>query len=283
VYLYREVSTLWTVVAKFYAAKTRSKALKYAGRELRCIEQARAAGLGGERMRTPLPLGTWRGVLFLEYVDGLTLSDSIAVRQSQPGALAAGLAAVAELLARLHTGGSKPDAVPAFDAAVARAVEYVTELEGHGVLKEEPLIASALRALIEGWADQTAMTTFTPTLTHGDATTTNFLFPPDGGVVAIDWERLWVADPAADLGRLAAEVWHGVKDTGGPSTEAARLVNHMLDAYQRAQGGGADAAAAVKRARFYQASSTLRIARNGWVPRLARTALVAQAMALLVT
>jgi hypothetical protein len=33
--------------------------------------------------------------------------------------------------------------------------------------------------------------------------------------------------------------------------------------------------------RFYQASSTFRIARNGWLPRLERTDLVAQALALL--
>jgi hypothetical protein len=57
----------------------------------------------------------------------------------------------------------------------------------------------------------------------------------------------------------------------------------MLDAYQQVRDDGTDTEAIVRRARFYQASSTLRIARNGWVPRLARTALVAQAMALLVT
>ena len=37
----------------------------------------------------------------------------------------------------------------------------------------------------------------------------------------------------------------------------------------------------MKRARFFQASSTLRIARNGWVSRLDRMGLVAQALALL--
>ena len=44
---------------------------------------------------------------------------------------------------------------------------------------------------------------FTPAFTHGDATTSNFVFPWDGGVVAIDWERFAVADPAADVGRFA--------------------------------------------------------------------------------
>jgi len=44
---------------------------------------------------------------------------------------------------------------------------------------------------------------------------------------------------------------------------------------------GWDGDSVINRARFYRASSTLRIARNGWVSRLDRTALVAQAMALL--
>ena len=37
----------------------------------------------------------------------------------------------------------------------------------------------------------------------------------------------------------------------------------------------------VYRARFYQATSTLRIARNGWLSRLDRLALILQAFALL--
>jgi hypothetical protein len=37
----------------------------------------------------------------------------------------------------------------------------------------------------------------------------------------------------------------------------------------------------IERARFYQASSTLRIARNGWLSRLERSALVVEGMALL--
>jgi hypothetical protein len=42
-----------------------------------------------------------------------------------------------------------------------------------------------------------------------------------------------------------------------------------------------DAAALRRRAVFFEADSTLRIARNGWLSRLTRTALVARALALL--
>lgn len=43
--------------------------------------------------------------------------------------------------------------------------------------------------------------------------------------------------------------------------------------------GGVDTL--IERARFYRASGTLRIARNGWLSRLERSALVVEAMALL--
>ena len=48
----------------------------------------------------------------------------------------------------------------------------------------------------------------------------------------------------------------------------------------RAQPGRAEAALR-ERAVFFRATSTLRIARNGWLSRLERTALVAEALALL--
>ncbi|MCZ7544814.1 MAG: phosphotransferase [Anaerolineae bacterium] len=134
---------------------------------------------------------------------------------------------------------------------------------------------------MDRWAARPEMRAFTPAFIHGDATTANFIFPWGGGVVGIDWERFKTADPAADLGRLMAEVAHSIKQHGGSVAEAVPDVQHVVDSYCRLLPPGWDADALVERARFYRAASTLRIARNGWVPRLDRTALVAQASALL--
>lgn len=281
VYLYRETATRWTVAAKFYAPKTGGSAGRHAERELQCIEEARAVGLSAGRLRAVRPLGVWRGVLFLEHVAGLTLVDVIAVRKRQPGMLFDSLAGVAELLARLHTRGSQLEATPDFESGMAEALKYVGQLETHGVLKGEPGRAASLRRLIGRWAENPAMAQFAPTFTHGDATTTNFIFPPHGGVVAIDWERLAVADPATDLGRLMAEVSHSVGQQDGGDTETSLLIQHLLQAYRQSLKMGVDAL--IERARFYRASSTLRIARNGWLSRLERSALVVEAMALLDT
>jgi aminoglycoside phosphotransferase (APT) family kinase protein len=149
------------------------------------------------------------------------------------------------------------------------------------VLQDEPLVRDALYDQVGRWAGRPEMPAFSPVLVHGDATTTNFVFPAPGQVVALDWERLKLADPAADLGRLMAEVSHSVVRHGGNAEEAEASVRHLGQRYGLSLPRSWDRDAIRHRARFYRASSTLRIARNGWLSRLERTALVAQAMALL--
>ena len=280
-YVYRETSTGWAVVAKFYAAKAGSSAQKYAARERDCIRRAQAVGLADEKARTVRPLALWRGVLFLEYVPGLTLESVIAVRHSQPGKLTTALDWVAQFLVKLHVQGLLDEQVPDFGSSVRYAHEVVEQLAKYGVLQGDPVTRTGVVRLIDRWAKRPEMEDFVPTLSHGDATTTNFVFPGDGGVIVVDWERLYPGDPAFDLGRLMAEVTHSINQHGGNVVEAEPFVDHLVDAYLRALPEDWDGDSLVRRARFYRASSTLRIARNGWVSRLDRTALVAQAMALL--
>ena len=281
-HIYREVGTGWTVVAKFYAAKTSKDAVHHAQRELVVTEQARAAGLEGGPLRAQRALGLWRGVLLLEYVDGLTLEDTIAVRRHRPGELLPAVERAAALLAPLHTGGAHPTEPPDFMPAVKGAHKRVSQLARWGVLQDHATICAGLRRLIDRWGARPVMRAYSPTLIHGDATTTNFVFPWEGGCVAIDWERLKVADPAGDVGRLAAEAAHSIRRQGGNGDEAEALVEHLLTAYCGARRlDAAQDAALRERAVFFRATSTLRIARNGWLSRLERTALVAEALALL--
>jgi hypothetical protein len=101
-YVYRETDTRSAVMAKFYTEKMGEKSERYARREFERSRQARAAGLAKGNARAVRPLASWRGVLLLEYVDGLTLEDIIAVRRSRPGTLASSLEKAAQLLATLH-------------------------------------------------------------------------------------------------------------------------------------------------------------------------------------
>ena len=61
-YIYRESSTHWAAVAKFYIAKAGASAEKYAGQEFKRIQQAQAAGLGEGSIRSIHPMaGQSRG------------------------------------------------------------------------------------------------------------------------------------------------------------------------------------------------------------------------------
>jgi hypothetical protein len=280
-YIYREAAAGWALVAKFYAVKAGSAASRHAADELDRIRQIQASVMAERDDRPIQPLGLWRGVLFLEYVDGLTLEDTIAVRRSRPGELKEALERAAGFLARLHVHSVQPDVEPDFGPSLSYAHKVVGQLAKHGVLQDYPIACDGVARLIDRWAANAAMDDFAPCLTHGDTTTTNFIFPRKGGVVVVDWERLCVADPAFDLGRLMAEITHSINQHGGNVREAEPFIQHMADAYRQALPTDWDGEAIVERARFYRASSTLRIARNGWVSRLDRTALVAQAMGLL--
>ncbi|MFP4344458.1 MAG: phosphotransferase [Anaerolineales bacterium] len=282
-YIYRERSTGRAVIAKFYVVKTGDAAPRHARQELEQTRRVRAADLAEGRLRAVRPLSVWRGVLFLEYVEGLTLEGIIAVRRNRPGTLAASLTCAARFLAALHTRTPQPSTGADFAPALTYTHKVVEQLTKHGVLQEQLLTQEGVRQLISRWADRQMMRNFTPALNHGDMTTTNFIFPTEDEVVVIDWERLEVADPAADLGRLMAEVTHSITRHGGSVPEALSFVEHLTESYRTALPEGWDAGSLLERARFYRASSTLRIARNGWLSRLERTTLVAQAMALLVS
>lgn len=281
-YAYRESGTGWALVVKYYTAKAGSDAERHAQREWDNTHLVRSLGLAEEGLRALRPVALERGVLLLEYVEGLTLEDTISVRRSQPGLLMDRLALAARLLAILHVSAQRAEVPPNFEPGVDYARKVVDNLARHGVLQEELLVRHALDTLVGRWADRPEMSEFRPVLIHGDPTTTNFVFPGAHGVVAIDWERLTVADPAADLGRLMAEVSHSVVRHGGSAEEAEALVGHVVQGYQLSVPRQWDRAALQERARFYRASSTLRIARNGWLSRLERTGLVAQALALLI-
>lgn len=281
-YIYREKSTRWAIVAKFYAVKTSSSAQKHALREKDLTLEAKAILTGAAGYRVVTPLTVWRGILFLEYVDGLTLEDEIAVRRSRPGALSDRLTKVGEFMARLHGHGRprNPETV-SFDSRLTYVHDVVDTLARYGVLQDDPLTRQGLDRLVDRWEGFAPMRQFQPSISHGDATTTNFIYPWEGGLVAIDWERSAPADPAADLGRLKAEVTHSLNEQGGSVAEAIPFLDRLHHAYVRAMPEGQDSEEWDLRVRFYQALSTLRIARNGWISRLNRTALVAQAFSLL--
>lgn len=282
-YLYQEGSTDWSLVAKYYSVKKGSSAEIYAHRELDIIKRIRLKGMETGDFRAIDPFDVWRGVLFLRYEDGLTLEDMIAVRRSRPGKLIPALKSAAGLFVKLHENNIHSDIEPEFESRLEYFRGIVANLTKYGILQEDPVVSSGLERAIDDWSSYKPMRKFTPVTIHGDATTTNFVYPWAGGVVAIDWERSKVADPASDLGRLMAEISHSVNQHGGSVAEAQPFVEYVYDAYTEGMRDENLSPSFFERTRFYQALSTLRIARNGWVSKLDRMALVAQAFGLLTT
>jgi|APSaa5957512576_1039674.scaffolds.fasta_scaffold11457_2 thiamine kinase-like enzyme len=280
-YVYRERATGWKVVAKFHALKTGKDATHHAEREYRLTQQAWKYSGSDQELKAAQPLGLWNGILFLGFIEGLTLEDKIAIRRSQPGELRGALEASAVFLAKLHGNGSKPKSTLDFSQAADYAYKLVDNLAKHGVLKKHPSVQNGLGSLIEKWIGDPLMWDYKATQIHGDATSSNFIFPPEGGVVAIDWERSEKADPASDLGRLMAEITHSVNQHGGDFAEGNVFANYLATAYCNELHSHWEKESLLYRARFYQATSTLRIARNGWLSRQDRLALVLQAFALL--
>jgi aminoglycoside phosphotransferase (APT) family kinase protein len=281
VYVYQEEQTRWKVATKFYQSKTGKDADHHAKREFQRTLRAWASFNPDYRMRSVQPLGVVNGLLFLEYVNGLTLEDKIAIRRNQPGELLDVLETVSKFLAKLHTNCLQPKAPADFGPAADHAYKVIDNLARHGVLQKHPGVKNGLVKLVEKWGREKLMWDFFPTINHGDATTANFIFPPQNGVVAIDWERSELADPAADLGRLMAEVTHCINQQGGDFAEGQIFNQHIIDTYLSSLPAVGQADALLQRALFYQATSTLRIARNGWLSRQDRFGLILEAFALL--
>jgi aminoglycoside phosphotransferase (APT) family kinase protein len=281
VYAYQEERTRWKVATKFYQFKTGKDADHHAKREFQRAQRAWACFNPDSSMRPVQPLGAVNGLLFLEYVNGLTLEDKIAIRRNQPGELLGVLEAVSQFLAQLHTNCLQPETPADFGPAADHAYKVIDNLARHGVLQKYPDVKNGLVKLVEKWGWEKCMWDFDPTINHGDATTANFIFPPQNGVVAIDWERSELADPAADLGRLMAEVAHSIHQHGGDFAEAQVFNQYTTDAYLSLLPTEWNAGALLQRALFYQATSTLRIARNGWLSHQDRFGLILEAFALL--
>jgi thiamine kinase-like enzyme len=281
VYVYQEQITGWAVAAKFYVEKTGGDAERHAAREHHYTQLAWENSFPKNEFRVVQPLGLSSGTLFIEYVSGITLEDKIAIRRSKPRGLRNGLEKLGNFLAVLHTGSLQKPGKPDFGQAADYGYKVVDNLNKHGVLQNNPFAVNSLGKLIEKWATKQLMWDFKLAQIHGDATTTNFIFPSIGNGVAIDWERSKFDDPAADIGRLAAEIMHSIDRHGGSFAEAQDFIKILMDSYYQSLPHGWNPTELSERARFYQAISTLRIARNGWLSRKDRMSLIILAFSLL--
>jgi aminoglycoside phosphotransferase (APT) family kinase protein len=120
------------------------------------------------------------------------------------------------------------------------------------------------RSLIRRWCDSPAIRHAPRSFTHGDATTTNFIYDRDR-LVAIDLERSKFRDPVYDLGMLAGELFNTALCATANPYRADRYLGRLYWKYAgnfRDQQGTFDRLTA--RNPLYMANSLLRMSRNGY-------------------
>ncbi|MFZ2088326.1 MAG: aminoglycoside phosphotransferase family protein [Desulfobaccales bacterium] len=214
--------------------------------------------------------------LLLEAIPGPDLDHylSEAAQGRELEACLGQLARLAELLVFFHT---RP--LPHLPLSPEPVLAYFQKLRGQlqalGLLSPEEvtLLAEESQAWEARWGEHLDR----QVLVHGDATPTNFLFPPQR-VVAIDLERLRPGDRLFDLSWVAGEIRHAWGWRGRAFEESETAIRHFFRSYISAL----PADAALTRRIFalnpwYMALAELRIARNAYLSWEYRRALVAEA------
>jgi aminoglycoside phosphotransferase (APT) family kinase protein len=185
------------------------------------------------------------------------------------------------LLAFFHTRPA-PQAQVSPHEALGYLDKVRLQLHRLGLLTDDE--GAALAAERCAWEGRLAEFPDHRVLVHGDATPTNFLFPANGGrgrpphrAVALDLERMRLADHLWDLSWVAGELKHAWAWRTGHPVAAEAAISHFFAAYLAALPGSQQLAERLYFLNpFYMALAELRIARNNYLPWDHRRWLVAE-------
>lgn len=242
--------------------------------------QAPALGLTGGVACLPRLLGCHPHVqlgLLLEDIPGPDLDQYLAGAAHSDGLLKLcdKLEKLAGLLAFFH---SRP--LPPQPVSPRPALQYFhklqKQLQAAGLISRGEL--EVLRAERSAWEILLSKYSDRQVLVHGDATPTNFLFS-DGRAVALDLERLRVADRLLDLAFVVGEIKHawGWRFQDFYGSEAP--IRHFFQAYINALPADGYLTQRIFRINpFYMALAELRIARNAYLSWDYRRALIDEAL-----
>lgn len=283
VFLYEDTSSQRKVIGKFFQRpdKDPQQAWESAEHEWRYMQALRNIGFNSERLYIPQAFGISRqrnSVLIEEHCVGQSLSDVIAqsIAKHDDQMLYARLTDLALFLAKLHNRTARPEGVhfdtqfPYFDKIMARLQRRhrITPSQWREIYQYR----GQWQKLGSMWSDQQV-------LIHGDATPSNFLFAGSRRTIAIDLERMKLADRTYDVGMIAAEMKHHFMRTTHHATRSEPFIGHFLWEYcTHFPDRHAAFAAITERLPFYMGMTLLRIARNSWLDWHYSQALVHEAI-----
>lgn len=213
-----------------------------------------------------------------EFIPGKNLDHFMkkAIYEGSSTALGGALSRLAKFLRALHSAtanytASDLDFVGSYYQKILDKLFRQTVISGRDRKKY-------LR-LMDRWMELDLIQGARNVIVHGDATPTNFIFTRDGGVAAIDLERMRMCDMVFDVGMVCGEIKHAFLWRTGNRYSAEPFISHFLREYSFLLNGEGDSFAKITlRIPFYMALTELRIARNSWLDWDYRKRLAAEAM-----
>ena len=215
VYLYEEARSRLRLIGKFFgtvAGRSQRTAERYMNREWANLLYLRDSGFTQHPHYVSRPLARSVAigcVLVEEFCEGESLSRvlSNATRAGGHAELYRKLTALGYFLATLHNRTARETRVQ-LDPELRYGARLVEHLATHRLV--DGGVAGSLHALIDRWRARGFMYEDGEVLVHGDVTPSNVLYGEHPWVIAIDLERMRLADRVFDVVVRAVDSAFGV-------------------------------------------------------------------------
>ena len=282
VFLFSEGRSGKRVIAKycFLPESLKNRNLALIEREYDHMLLLRGLGFNGFPYRVARPLGN-RNLLPLglvqEWETGRNLDYFLqrAIYQDDGAPLFARLGQLAFFLARLHLKTQNGRSVE-WQSVQTYYQKVLTQLSEEGLVSSESI--KIFSWLISQWQSRLAGCNTLQVLVHGDATPTNFIFPSEGELVALDLERVKSSDRVWDLGMVCGEIKHAFLWRRRDRSGAEPFIRHFLRGYASFFPEPEKMFIRICRMiPFILAVTELRIARNTYLDRPYRRILIEEA------
>ena len=271
VYLYEDRRSGTRLIGKFFGGisnRSPETAFQRMEREFNNLHHLRSIGFTGYPHYVARPLGhngSLDCVLVEEFCYGTPLTDFIvkAIREGAREPLFQKLTALAYFLATVHNRTASGDRVD-FNRDCSYFDRIMDQLKNWGHIGWDE--AQEFYWLKDRWREKGFMWEDNQVLVHGDVTPTNILFGDGLWVIAIDLERMKLADRVFDVGRVAGEIKHFFMQHTGDNLLAEPFIGHFLWEYACHFPDRDSAFASItRRVPFHMGLTLLRIARNSWI------------------
>ena len=287
VFLFSEETSEQRVIAKycFLPKSVKNQNLILIEREYDSMLLLRGLGFTGSPCRVARPLGNRNHLplgLVQEWEAGRNLDYFLqqAIYRNDGAPLFARLAQLAFFLAGLHQK-TQNGLLVEWQPVHTYYQKVLNQLSEEGLVSTDEI--KNFSWLIDHWLRLLAGRKALQVLVHGDATPTNFIFPSERELVALDLERVKFSDRVWDLGMVCGEIKHAflwrLRDLSG----AEPFIRHFLKSYASFFPEPEKMFDRICRViPFVMAVTELRIARNTYLDRAYRRYLIGEAIECLL-